>query len=67
MQIDVTAVFQFAYQYQVMFKNNTGFSHGLLRSLFANPIPLAVACAGLLSWGAHTIKRAPLLTRFMPA
>jgi hypothetical protein len=56
MQIDVNLMFQFTYQFQVMFENNTGFSHGLLRSLIANPLPLAVASAGLVSWGAHTIR-----------
>jgi hypothetical protein len=54
--LDVSAVFQFAFQFQVMFKNNTGFSHGLLKSLLANPLPLLCASSGLICWAMHLIK-----------
>jgi hypothetical protein len=59
-RIDAHALFQFTYRFQLMFEDNTGFSHGLLRSLIANPLPLLVASVGLLSWGAHAIRNRTL-------
>jgi hypothetical protein len=54
--VNTGLVFQFAYRFQVTFEGNTGFSHGLLQSLFAVPLPLLVAVAGFVSWGIHTIR-----------
>jgi hypothetical protein len=55
-QVDAHMVFQFAYRFQATFESQTGYSHGLLQSLFANPLPLIVGVAGIVSWGVHTIR-----------
>jgi hypothetical protein len=56
MHIDARLVFQFACQFQWLFEQNTGFSHGLLQSLLANPLPLLVGSAGILAWGVHLVR-----------
>jgi len=64
LHLDARLVFQFACQFQWLFEHNTGFSHGLLQSLFANPLPFLVGSAGILSWGVQAIRKRAALDPF---